>query len=166
MVTWPPCPYKVNTRWNHLWNQKPKWVCDMVCSIGNLVSTKFSQMMVLGGSRPTVQWPPCTYMVKHLNYFLELKGQWPWDLVCNISLLGLLYISFEYLTLQNVSLKIISQDWPRPGQTLSKRSCDSISDPGENFRSSSSSFLFYCPLNHMGDITYVFLCMHQFCIIC
>ena len=40
-------------------------------------------------------------MVKYFKYFLEPKGQGPWDLVCIIMLLGL-DISFEYLTLQNV----------------------------------------------------------------
>ena len=42
---------------------------------------KFAQMVLVTWPR----WPPCPYMVKTLKKSsLELKGQWPWNLVCNI----------------------------------------------------------------------------------
>ena len=134
---------------------KEQWVWAMVCSIGNIGSAKFSQMMILGWPRPTLQWTPCPYIVKHLK-FLEPKVQWSCDMVCSLRLLGL-YISFKYLTFAKY-VKIISLDWP---WSLLKRSWYSISDPCEHFRLYSISFLFSSELHfkpygwhHIGILVY------------
>ena len=50
--------------------------------------------------------------------------------------------------------RLVFEPWP--GQTLFKRSCDSISDAGEHFRPSSLFFssVLCCFLNHIGIFVY------------
>ena len=52
---WPPCPYKVKTLKTSSLGPKGQWTWDLVCSIGDVVPTKFAGRMILGWPWPTLQ---------------------------------------------------------------------------------------------------------------
>ena len=62
---------------------------------------KFVQMILVTWPR----WPPCPYMVKTLKKSSspEPEGQWPWDLVCSIGVVG---------PTKFVQMMILGWPWP------------------------------------------------------
>ena len=61
---------------------------------------KFVQMVLVTWPR----WPPCPYMVKTLKKSSpEPEGQWPWDLVCSIWVVG---------PTKFVQMMILGWPWP------------------------------------------------------